>query len=180
VNNNNYYSRFNNTNVNRGVSSAATRQPSLAGRSEHVLGARILKLEIKGPALICHHAVPSNVRNPSAGNQMATRNGNPSNLGGTARTEYRQNSNAVNLASNREVDRPKTANNLGTTNRAGVANSNTVARNSAPPNMNRGGDRGYSAPSPASSTATRSQSSYNSGAQSHNGSAFGGGGSRKG
>ena len=71
---------------------------------------------------------------------MATRNGNRSNLGGTAHPEYRQNSNAVNLASNRDVDRPKAANTLGATNRAGAANSNTVARNSAPPNMNSGGD----------------------------------------
>ena len=179
VNNNNYYSRFNNTNVNRGVSSAATRpaQPGWKGQSTY-LGARP-QVGNQRPGANMATAVPSNVRNPSAGNQMATRNGNPSNLGGTARPEYRQNSNAVNLASNREVDRPKTANNLGTTNRAGVANSNTVARNSAPPNMNRGGDRGYSAPSPAPSTATRSQSSYNSGAQSHNVSAFGGGGSAK-
>jgi hypothetical protein len=179
VNNNNYYSRFNNTNVNRGVSSAATRpaQPGWKGQSTY-LGARP-QAGNQRPGANMATAVPSNVRNPSSGNQMATRNGNRSNLGGTAHPEYRQNSNAVNLASNRDVDRPKAANTLGATNRAGAANSNTVARNSAPPNMNRGGDRGYSAPSPATSTATRSQSSYNSGAQSHNVSAFGGGGSAK-
>ena len=168
--NNNYYNRFNHQNASTysrpGYEGAGTANPRLAqsnqpswkGQSTYQ-GTRPTTMQGEKPGASMANAIPRNEQYGNRGNnQMATNRPNAGNPG------------TVNLAANRS-------------NMGNAGANNMAGRPAAQPNMNRGGDRGYGAPSnasrPTSSSvpATRPASSSNATENrgSMGGGAFGGG-----
>jgi hypothetical protein len=175
--NNNYYNRYHNTNVRGGLSTTArpVQQPSWKGQSTYQGAHPQVGNQRAGAGMstaLSQNAGNRGVNNQMAtnrnGNQMATRDANRSNFGNAAGSGNRQAlGSGVQPAANREAMRPNNAGG-GDMNRPG-ASANTMARSSPPPNLNRGGDRGYSTPA-SSSGRTASQ---NPAPQNRKGGAFG-------
>jgi hypothetical protein len=173
--NNNYYNRFNNTNVstlpantrpaygNTPSTLPANTRPAQGNQSNWkgqttYQGARPTTMQGQTPGASMANAIP---RNQQHGNR-------PSN-------QMTANAGAANMAANRA----NTAGNTGAMNRGGASTGNMGGRPTSQPNMNRGGDRGYAAaspsarptpsaspaarPAPSSSPATQNRASTGSG-----------------
>ncbi|HXY48689.1 MAG TPA: DUF3300 domain-containing protein [Terriglobales bacterium] len=166
--NNNYYNRFNNQNAGTysrpgyeggGTANprlAQSNQPSWKGQTTYQ-GARPSATQGEKPGAAMANAIPRNEQYGNRGNnQTAANRPNAGNPG------------TVNMAANRS-------------NMGNAGASNMAGRPAPEPNMKRGGDRGYGAPSnaarPASSSlpATRPASSSYENRANTGGGAFGGG-----
>jgi hypothetical protein len=175
VNNNSYYSRYNNTRNNTNLNN----RPGIGGGDQGIASNnRPGQPGWKGQST--YQGARPNTPNQRPGASMA--NVNPSNQPLANRPNAANNrpdqgnNNRPNAGNNAAaVNRPNVANNTTATNRPNLgantgagntaasrginqpttANAAPVNRPSAPANMNRGGDRGYSSPSNASPAASR-------------------------
>jgi hypothetical protein len=181
--NNNYYNRFNTTNVNRQQAyqnrTANTRpvqnQSNWKGQSTYQ-GARSTGTPAQRPGGSMANVNPRNQQYENR-NQVAT---NRANAERTDAAANRANTQRMNTADRANAERAATANRAN----AERANTSSVAENRAPQNFDRGGDRGYSAPErptrsaePAASSSGSSSASGRTQSASSAGGAFGGGGS---
>jgi hypothetical protein len=185
--NNNYYNRFNNTNVNthqayNNQNLSANNRPvqnqgNWKGQTTYQ-GGRPTITQGQKPGAAMANVNPRNEQyGQRANNQMAANR--PNTAANTAAANRAANAGASNVATNRA-----TTGNIGA-NR-GSATTPNVNRPTAQPNMNRGGDRGYSTPSASTRTAIASASAARPTASSspaarntNSGGAFGGGGSAR-
>jgi hypothetical protein len=181
--NNNYYNRFNNTNVN---TRQAYNNQNLSANNRPVQnqgnwkdqttyqGTRPTTSQGQKPGASMANVNPRNEQaGQRANNQVAA---NRSNAGGvnTAAANRAATAGASNVATNRA-----STGNIGSP----ASNANRPA---AQPNLNRGGDRGYSTPSTSTRAANASapaarptRSSSPAVRNTNSGGAFGGGGSAK-
>ena len=179
--NNNYYNRFNKTNVNTLPANnragygnnqnlannnrpGAGNQGTWKGQTTYQGARNNNNVGNQRPGASMANAVPRNEQVANRGNQQVA---NRANVGNTAAA-----GNRSAMAANPNVSRP----NAGAAGNMNRASSQPVNRASESPQpMNRGGDRGYSnASRPTSSAASRTSPSVQT--QNHGG-AFGGGGS---
>ena len=191
--NNNYYTKFNNQNrtnnlqvnnrpgygnTNARLGSTNNRpvqNQNWKGQSTY-LGAHP-QVGNQKPGAGMANALPANAANRNLGNQRTTQEARRPNAGNTSAYGNRQNVGGVNQAASREPIRQNNAAGAGGMNRGGATPNNLTARNSPPPNMNRGGDRGYSAPSSRPAAESRPAPSASPAAQNRSGGAFAGGNS---
>lgn len=189
--NNNYYNRFNNNrntntrvdNSRQGINTqnrSLQNQPNWKGQSNYQ-GAPRDNTSGQRPGASMANAVP---RNQQYGQRTQATTGDRSQLAAN-----RPNAGTAN-ASNMAANRPNTGNanpsamasnrGAGGSLNRGSASASTPTRGPSDANFNRGGDRGYSAPSSATRSANSSSLSERSGsARAQNasaGGAFGGGG----
>jgi hypothetical protein len=187
--NNNYYNRFNNrnantlaantrqgyTNQNRSVNARPVQnQQNWKGQTSYQ-GARSTNTPGQKPGAPMANAIPRNEQYGQR-NQVAA---NRPNAGGVNEAANRPNAGSL-AASNMAANRAASTGNIGSVNRSSGSFS-TQPRQPAQTNFNRGGDRGYSAPSPSTRSADSAVSSNGTSASSRlqnasTGGAFGGGG----